>query len=93
VFRITAVEVSASSNPGENRFAFVDWVRESFGVEFSLPRKAFSIPVFDNERLAHSAVLTTYARLRFVELDSPDMPATVTYRFVLFHRISVSALY
>jgi hypothetical protein len=85
--------MAAVSDSRKDGFAFVDWLRKSFGVELSLPRKALSISVLDNKRLAHSTVGTPDAGLRLVELDAPDMPATVTYRFVLFHRITVSALY
>ena len=93
MLRIDAVQVSAVSNPGQNWKPFIDWLGESFSVEVALPRKALSISVFDNERLAHSTVSAPDARLGFVHFDAPNMPATVTYRFVLFHRIRVSALY
>jgi len=89
---VDAVEMTAVSNPGKNWKPFIDWLRKSFVVEVALPRKAFSIPVLDNERLAHSAIGATDAGFGFVHFDAPNMPATVTYRFVLFHRIRVSAL-
>lgn len=91
MFRITAVQMTAGSYSGKNWFAFEDWRNESFGIELPLPRKAFSISIFDDKRLPHSAVSATDARFGFVHFDFPDMPAPVTYRFVLFHRISVSA--
>jgi hypothetical protein len=88
---IHAIQMTAVSKPGENWKPLVDWLRKSFVVEVALPRKTLSIPVFDDMRLPHSAVLATDARLWVVELDAPNMPATVTYCFVLFHRIRVSA--
>jgi hypothetical protein len=93
MLRITTVGVTAVSDSGENRVPLEDWFGESFRVKVALPRKAFSIPVLDDMRLPHSAVITSNASLWVAELDSPDMTATVTYRFILFHRISVSALY
>ena len=93
MLRVTTVQVSAISNPGKNGLPFVDWVSESFSVEVALPRETLGIPVLDDKRLRHSTVSAPDARLRFVHFDAPNMPATVTYRFVLFHRISVSALY
>jgi hypothetical protein len=92
MLRIDAVEMTAVPNPGENWKPFVDWLRKGFVVEVALPRKTLSIPIFDNERLAHSTIGAPDSRLRFVHFDTPNMPATVTYRFVLFHRIRVSAL-
>lgn len=83
----------AVADSREDWFAFEDWLRESFGVEVALPRKTLSIPVFDDKRLPHSAVSAPDASFRVVHFDAPNMPATVTYRFVLFHRISVSAIY
>jgi len=56
MLRIATVQVSAITNSGKNGLAFKDWLCESFGVKVALPRKALSIPVLDNERLAHSAV-------------------------------------
>ena len=93
MFRIDTVEVSAVPDSGENWLVFIDWKREGFGVELSLPRKALGIPVFDDKGLAHLTIGTTDARLGLVCLDAPNMPATITNSFVLFHRISVSALY
>ena len=90
---IDAVQMTAVPNPGKNRKPFVDWLRKSFVVEVALPRKTLGISVFDNERLAHSTIGAPDSRLGFVHFDAPNMPATVTYRFVLFHRIRVSALY
>jgi hypothetical protein len=90
---IHAIQMTAVSKPGENWKPLVDWLRKSFVVEVALPRKTLSIPVFDNERLAHSTISAPDSRLGFVHFDAPNMPATVTYRFVLFHRIRVSALY
>lgn len=90
---IHAVQMTAVPNPGKNWKPFVDWLRKSFVVEVALPRKTLGISVFDNERLAHSTISATNSSLGFVHFDSPNMPATVTYRFVLFHRIRVSALY
>jgi hypothetical protein len=49
MFWITAVKVTAVPNSGENGFPFVDWLRESFGVEFTLPREALGISVFDDK--------------------------------------------
>jgi hypothetical protein len=92
MLRIHAVKVSAVANARENWLPFIDWGSKSFAVEVALPRKTLRISVFDNKRLCHSAVCATNARLGVVDFDAPNMPATVTYRFVLFHRISVSAL-
>ena len=92
MLRIDAVEMTAVPNPGENWKPFVDWLRKGFVVEVALPRKTLSIPIFDNERLAHSTISAPNSRLGFVHFDAPNMPATVTYRFILFHRIRVSAL-
>jgi hypothetical protein len=91
MLRITTVGMTAVSDSGKNWVPLEDWLRKSFRVKVALPRKTLSIPVFDNMRLPHSAVLATDARLRVVELDAPNMPAPITYRFVLFHRIRVSA--
>lgn len=93
MLRITTVQMPAVANPGQNWLSFINWLGESLRVEVSLPRKALSIPVLHNERLPHSAISAPDARFGFVHFDTPNMPATVTYRFVLFHRISVSALY
>jgi hypothetical protein len=93
MLRITTVRMTAVPNSGKNWVPLEDWLGKCFRVEFSLPRKTLSIPIFDNMRLPHSAVCATNARLRVVKLDAPNMPATVTYRFVIFHRIRVSALY
>ena len=93
MFGITTVQVSAVADSGKNGLPFIYWLSESFSVEVALPREAFGVPVFDNERLAHSTIGATDARLGFVHLDAPNMPATVTYSFILFHRITVSALY
>jgi hypothetical protein len=82
--------MTAVPNSRENWKPFIHWLRESFKVKIALPRDTLSIPIFDNERLPHSAVRATDASFRFVHFDAPNMPATVTYSFVLFHRISVS---
>ena len=92
MLRITTVGMTAVPNSGENWVPLEDWLGESFRVEVALPRKTLGIPILDNVRLPHSAVCATNARLWIVELDAPNMPATVTYRFVIFHRIRVSAL-
>jgi hypothetical protein len=93
MLRIHAVQMTAVSNPGKNWNPFVNWLRKSFVVEVALPRKTLGISILDNERLAHSTVSATDSRFGFVHFDAPNMPATVTYSFVLFHRIRVSALY
>jgi len=93
MLRVTTVQVTAVPDSGENRVPLEDWLRKGFRVEVALPRKALSIPVLNDMRLSHSAVCATNARLRVGKFDAPNMTATVTYRFVLFHRISVSALY
>ena len=90
---VHAVQMTAVSNPGKNWKPFIDWLGKSFSVEVALPRKTLRIPILDNERLAHSTIGAPDSRLWFVHFDAPNMPATVTYRFVLFHRIRVSALY
>jgi hypothetical protein len=90
---ITAVQMPAVANPGQNGLPFKDWLGESRGVKVALPRKTLSVPILDDKRLPHSAVRTADARLRLSNLDAPNMPATVAYCFILFHRISVSALY
>lgn len=90
---IDAVKMTAVPNPGQNRKPFIDWLGESFRIEVALPRKTLSISVFDNERLPHSTIGAPDSSFRFVHFDAPNMPTTVTYRFVLFHRIRVSALY
>jgi hypothetical protein len=89
---IYAVEMTAVSNPGKNWKPFIDWLGKSFSVEVALPRKTLGIPIFDNERLPHSTIGAPDSSFRFVHFDAPNMPATVTYSFVLFHRIRVSAL-
>ena len=83
--------MTAVPNSGKNWVPLEDWLGESFWVEVPLPRQALSFPVFDDMRLSHSAVSATNARLRVGKFDAPNVTATVTYRFVLFHRISVSA--
>ena len=88
---IDAVKMTAVPNSRKNWKPFIDWLGQSFRVKVALPRKALSIAVFDNERLTHSTIGATDARFGFVHFDAPNMPATVTYRFVLFHRISVPA--
>jgi hypothetical protein len=92
VLRITAVQVTTDSDSGENRVPLEDWLGKSFRVKVALPRKTLSIPVLDDMRLSHSAVRATNARLRVCKFDAPNMTATITDCFVLFHRISVSAL-
>jgi hypothetical protein len=92
MLRIDAVEMTAVPNSGKNWKPFVDWLRKSFVVEVALPRKTLGIAILNNERLAHSTIGATDSRLGFVHFDAPNMPATVTYRFILFHRIRVSAL-
>jgi hypothetical protein len=93
MFRITTVQVTAVPDSGENRVPLEDWLRERFWIEVALPRKTLSIPVLDNMSLSHSAVLTSNARLRVAKFNPPNMTATITNCFVLFHRISVSAPY
>jgi hypothetical protein len=93
MLRITAVRMTTVPNSGENRVPLEEWLGESFWVEVALPRKTFGISVFDDMRLPHSAVITPNACFWVAELDSPNMPAPITDCFVLFHRISVSALY
>jgi|694.fasta_scaffold89925_9 hypothetical protein len=93
MLRITTVRMTAVPNSGKNWVPLEDWLGECFRVKFSLPRKTLRIPILDNMRLPHSAVCATNARLGVVQLDAPNMTATVTYRFVIFHRIRVSALY
>jgi hypothetical protein len=93
MLRIYAVDMPAVAKPGKNGLSFVDWNCKRRGIKVSLPRKTLGIPILDDERLTHSTVSATNPSLRVIEFDSPDMTATVTYRFVLFHRISVSALY
>ena len=93
MFRITAILVSAVSNPREDRTALEHGLGEGFGVEVTLPRQALGVPVFDDKRLAHSAIVAPNSALGLGNFDAPNMPATVAYRLVLFHRISVSALY
>ena len=85
MLRITTVRVTAVSYSRENRVSLENWFGESFRVEVALPRKTFGISVFDNMRLPHSAVLTANARLSVGKLDAPNMTATITYRFILFH--------
>ena len=85
MLRITTVRVTAVSYSGENRVSLENWFGESFRVEVALPRKTLGIPVLDDMRLRHSAVLTADARLRVGKLDAPNMTATITYRFILFH--------
>jgi hypothetical protein len=91
VFRITAILVAAVSDTRKDRTTFKHWLGESFSVEVALPRKALGVPVLNEKRLPHSTVGAPDTSLWFVHFDAPNMPATVTYRFVLFHRISVSA--
>ena len=92
MLRITTVGMTAVPNPGKNWVPLENWLGKRFRVEVALPRKTFRIPVFDDMRLPHSTICATNASLRVVHFDAPNMPATVTYRFVLFHRIRVSAL-
>jgi hypothetical protein len=91
VLRITTVGMTAVSDSGENRVPLEDWLGERVRVKVALPRQTLSIPVLDDMRLSHSAVSATNARLRVAKFDAPNVTATVTYRFVLFHRIRVSA--
>jgi len=93
MLRITAVRMTAVPDSRENWFPFENWLGECFEIELSLPRKTLGIPILNDMRLPHSAVRATNAGLRVVELDAPNMPTTVTYRFVIFHRIRVSAIY
>ena len=92
MLRITTVQVTAVPDSGKNWVPLEDWLAESLRVEVALPRQALSIPVLDDMRLSHSAVSATNACFRVCKFDAPNVTATVTYRFVLFHRISVSAL-
>jgi hypothetical protein len=91
MLRVTAVQVTAVPNSGENRVPLEDWFGKRFGVKVALPRKALCIPVLDDMRLSHSAVSATNARLRVGKFDAPNMTAPITDCFVLFHRIRVSA--
>lgn len=93
MFWVHAIQMPAVAKPGQNWLAFIDWDSESFGIEFALPRKTLGVSILDDKRLSHSTISAPNARLGFVHFDAPDMTATVTYRFVLFHRISVSAPY
>ena len=93
MLRITAVGMTAIPNPGKNWLPFEYWLGKRFRVEVALPRKTLSIPVLDDMRLPHSAVIAPNARFRVGKLDAPNVTATVTYGFVLFHRIRVSAPY
>ena len=93
MLRITTVGMTAVPNPGENWVPLENWLRECFPVEVALPRKTFGIPVLDDMRLPHSAVLTPYARFRVCKLDAPNVTATVTYRFVIFHPFILVRLY
>jgi hypothetical protein len=93
MLRITTVGMTAVPNPGKNWVPLENWLGKSFRVEVALPRKALSIPVLDDMRLPHSAVIAPNARFRVGKLDAPNVTATVTYCFVLFHRIRVSAPY
>lgn len=85
MLRITAVGMTAVPNPGKNWLPFEYWLGESFRVEVALPRKTFSIPVLDDMRLSHSAVITSNASLRVAKLDAPNVTATITDCFILFH--------
>jgi hypothetical protein len=93
MLRITTVRMTAVPDSGENWVPLEEWLGESFWVEVALPRKTFGISVFDDMRLPHSAVITPNARFWVAELDAPNVTATITDCFVLFHRISVSAPY
>lgn len=85
--------MTAVSDSGENGFTLEDWLRKGFFVKVALPRKTLGISVFDDMALPHSTIGAPNARFGFIELDAPNMPATITDCLVLFHRISVSALY
>ena len=85
MLRITTVGVTAVADSGKNWVPLEERLGECFGVEVALPRKTLGIPVLDDMRLRHSAVLTADARLRVGKLDAPNMTATITYRFILFH--------
>jgi hypothetical protein len=85
VLRITAVQVTADSDSGENRVPLEDWLCERVRVKVALPRKALGISVLDDMRLSHSAVRATNASLRVCKFDAPNMTATITDCFVLFH--------
>jgi len=56
MLRITAVQVTANPDSGENRVPLEDWLGECFRVKVALPRQTLSIPVLDDMRLSHSAV-------------------------------------
>jgi len=84
--------MTAVPDSGKNRVPLEDWLSKRFGIEFALPRKTLSISVLDDMGLPHSAVLTSDASFGVGKFDAPNMTATVAYRFVLFHRISVSAI-
>jgi hypothetical protein len=91
MLRVTAVQVTAVPDSGENRVPLEDWFSKRFGVEVALPRKALGVPVLDDMGLSHSAVSATNARLRVGKFDAPNVTAPITDCFVLFHRIRVSA--
>lgn len=93
MLRITAVGMTAVPNPGKNWLPFEYWLGECFRVEVTLPRKTFSIPVFNDMRLSHSAVITSNARLRVAKFDAPNVTAPITYRFILFHPFILVRLY
>lgn len=93
MLRITTVRMTAVPNPGKNWVPLENWLGESFRVEVALPRKTFSIPVLDDMRLSHSAVITSNARLRVAEFDAPNVTAPITYRFILFHPFILVRLY
>ena len=85
MLRITTVRVTAVSDSGENRVPLEEWLGESFWVEVALPRKALGISVFDDMRLPHSAVITPNACLWVAKFDAPNVTATITDCFILFH--------
>jgi hypothetical protein len=93
MLRITTVGMTAVPNSGENRVPLEDWLSECFRVKVAVPRKTLSIPILDDMRLSHSAACATNARFRVGELNSPDVSATVTYRFVFFHPFTLVGIY
>jgi hypothetical protein len=93
MLRVTAVGVTAVAYPRENWATFEHRLSESSRIEVALPRQALSIPVFDDKRLAHSTIGAPDASFRLRDFDAPNVTATVTNRFVLFHAIILVRLY
>jgi hypothetical protein len=93
MLRVTAVFVTAVPNTRKNWIAFEHRLSKCRGIEVALPRQTLSISVFDDKRLAHSAIVTADARLRFCNFDAPNMTAAVTDRLIFFHAIILVCLY